>query len=110
MDGLAVAFAISCLIQVFHSLEEILTRFELRWPLWKMNRLTFVSFEILFTLMFLSVLILQPPFFVVFANAFLMVMFANGIWHIFWGWSEKRYVPGLITAPLHVLNFAFYFL
>lgn len=110
MENLITAFTISCIIQIFHSLEEIFTHFEKRWPLWKMNRVTFVSFEIIFSLLFLFVLFFDPTFQIVFAKAFLMLMFANGIWHLFWGWSEKRYVPGLVTAPFHVLNFAIYFL
>ncbi len=110
MEPLIIAFTISCLIQVLHSVEEISTRFEKRWPLWRMRRSTFVIFEIAFTALFLSALFFSPSFEVMFAKAFIALMFANGIWHIFWAGSEKRYVPGLITAPLHVLNFIIYFL
>jgi Protein of unknown function with HXXEE motif len=110
MEGLITAFAISCTIQIIHSLEEIITRFDRRWPLWQMKRSTFISFETLFTLLFLSVLFISLPFQEIFAKTFLLSMFANGIWHIFWAGSEKRYVPGLITAPLHVINSAFFFL
>lgn len=110
MENLILAFTASCIIQIFHSSEEIITHFEKRWPLWKMKRITFVSFEILFSLLFLYVLLFAPSFQIEFAKIFIMVMFANGIWHLFWAGSEKRYVPGLITAPLHILNFIIYFL
>lgn len=109
MEILMQAFGISCAVQVIHSLEEIFTRFEKRWPLWRMNRVTFVSFEIFFTALFLSVFFIKPAFGETFAKAFLLVMFANGIWHIFWAWSEKRYVPGLVTAPLHIIIAFWYF-
>jgi|SRR3989344_4526444 len=110
MENITLAFAISCIIQVLHSLEEIFTRFEQRWPLWKMSRAIFVFFEIIFSAVFLCVLFFQPSFYNTFAKVFLLLMFANGIWHLFWGWSERRYVPGLITAPFHILNSAIYFL
>ncbi len=110
MENLILAFAISCVIQILHSIEEIVTRFERRWPLWKMNRVTFISFELLFSLLFLYVLFFAPSFQVMFATAFLLLMFANGVWHLFWAGSEKKYVPGLITAPFHILNSAIYFL
>ncbi len=110
MDHLLVAFGISCAIQILHSIEEIVTHFERRWPLWKMSRATFVLFELLFSLLFLYVLVAAPSFQDTFARVFLLLMFANGVWHLFWAGSEKTYVPGLITAPLHILNSAIYFL
>ena len=75
-----------------------------------MSRAVFVFFEIVFSLVFLYVLFFQPSFYATFAKAFLLLMFANGIWHLFWGWSEKKYVPGLITTPLHIINSVVYFL
>lgn len=110
MNDILIFFAISCAIQLAHSLEEIFTHFEEKWPLWKMTRLTFVSFEIVFSIVFLYVVIFNPSFELVFAKAFLLIMFANGIWHIFWAGSVKKYVPGLITAPMHLINSAIYFL
>ena len=110
MEALMFSFALACLIQVTHSLEEIFTHFETYWPLWRMKRSHFIAFEIGFTILFLSALFLNFPLKEVIAKLFLMAMFANGVWHIFWAWSEKRYVPGLVTAPLHIINFSFYFL
>jgi len=36
-------------------------------------------------------------------------MFANGIWHIVWWAIEKKYVPGLLTAPLHLIAFIYFY-
>ncbi len=110
MENIILAFTASSLIQVLHSTEEIYTHFEQRWPLWKTSRATFISFEIVFSLIFLYVFFFQPFFYFIFAKSFLLLMFANGLWHLFWGWNERRYVPGLITAPLHILNSTIYFL
>jgi hypothetical protein len=110
MENIITFFAISCAIQIFHSLEEIVMRFEKFWPLWKMKRVTFISFEILFSLLFLYVLLFAPTYQLIFAKLFLLTMFANGVWHIFWGWSDRKYVPGLVTAPLHIINLVIFFL
>lgn len=41
---------------------------------------------------------------------FNVLMFANGIWHFTWFGIEKKYVPGIITAPFFILVFfIFYF-
>ncbi|OGD81596.1 hypothetical protein A2572_04425 [Candidatus Collierbacteria bacterium RIFOXYD1_FULL_40_9] len=110
VENITTAFTVSCIVQIFHSLEEIFNHFEKRWSLWKTSRATFVTFEVLFSLLFLYTLLFQPSFYAAFAKAFLLLMFANGVWHLFWGWSDRRYVPGLITAPFHILNSAIYFL
>lgn len=98
-------------IQLLHSQEEIFTHFEKRWPVWKMSRVVFVTFEILF-----SIFIILPIFFVSFPYRiewmllFNLLMFANGVWHLMWFACEKRYVPGLVTAFLFLIAFAmFYF-
>jgi hypothetical protein len=36
-------------------------------------------------------------------------MFTNGIWHIAWWGIEKKYVPGLVTAPLFVIAFSIFY-
>ena len=37
-------------------------------------------------------------------------MFANGVQHVIWASVVKQYVPGLITALLHVMiSLIFYF-
>jgi hypothetical protein len=44
--------------------------------------------------------------------SFNILMFANGLWHVVWCWfgeKGKNYVPGLVTAPLHILTFLLYY-
>lgn len=97
-------------IQIIHSLEEIYTRFDKHWPVWKMSRRFFISFEILFSLLLLLVVFFQDfPQRLVFMQAFNLLMFANGIWHLMWAGVVKKYVPGLITAPLFLIVFCFYY-
>mgnify|MGYP001578370778 FL=1 len=41
---------------------------------------------------------------------FLVLMFANGVQHLVWAVNVKKYVPGLITEPVHIIVFLiFYF-
>lgn len=96
-------------LQFIHSLEEQLGDFHSRWPLMKITRTQFATFEILFQLFWFL------PF--IFANFtgrdemlwfFPLLMFANGIWHVIWfGFFEKgkRYIPGIFTAPLFIILF-----
>ena len=108
LEGYYVLFVAT---QVIHSLEETTTHFEKKWPLWRMSRKTFVTFEILF-----SILILTPIFWPSFPLRtqwmlfFNLLMFANGIWHLMWAGIEKKYIPGLVTAPIFIILFvSFYF-
>ena len=41
---------------------------------------------------------------------FLLLMFANGVQHLVWWGNVKKYVPGLITAFIHVAIGIFYFI
>jgi hypothetical protein len=41
---------------------------------------------------------------------FLALMFANGVQHVVWAGVVKKYVPGLITAPIHILVFMLFYL
>lgn len=44
--------------------------------------------------------------------SFNILMFANGMWHLVWFvFCEKckKYVPGLITAPIHVVTFIVFY-
>ena len=111
MEHIEFYFKILVIIQLLHSQEEIWGKFEKRWPVWKMSREFFVTVEILFSaLLILMFFIPTLPYryqFMVFFNWF---MFANGIWHMMWAAIEKRYVPGLITAPFFIIVFSiFYF-
>lgn len=111
MTYLETYFVILVAIQLLHSIEEIYTRFDKRWPLWKMSRRFFVIFEILFSALLIAVLFVKTiPNREVLMLLFNVSMFANGVWHLMWAGIEKRYVPGSITAPFFIIVFLlFYF-
>lgn len=111
MSELETFFRIFVFIQLLHSQEEIHTHFEKRWPVWKMSRNFFAIFEILFSIfLIMMVFINTMPGREVFMVGFNGLMFANGVWHCMWAGVEKRYVPGLITAPFFIVTFlVFYF-
>jgi len=75
-----------------------------------MPRSVFVSFEILFSMLIIAY-IANPdlPFANFIMPVFAYVMLINGIGHIVWGLVEKKYVPGLITAPFFVAIFTLYY-
>lgn len=109
---LIIYFAtIMYVIQVLHSVEELSTGFHKKWFLFKMPFRTFLSFEIFHNLFWLLVLLLPTfPYRIQLLAFFIVLMFANGIEHVIWALSIKKYVPGLITAPIHIiLFFIFYF-
>jgi len=99
------------IIQLVHSLEELSSSFHARWYLFRMPFRVFLGFEILFNLFWAIVLISkQFPERQLLLAVFILLMFANGIQHLVWFSLEKKYVPGLLTAPLHVILFLlFYF-
>lgn len=96
-------------LQFIHSLEEQLGDFHSRWPLMKISRTQFAIFEILFQFFwFLPFLFKDFMARDVMLWVFPLLMFANGIWHVIWFWffeKGKRYVPGLLTAPLFIVLF-----
>lgn len=98
-------------VQLLHSIEELSTGFHKKWYLFKMPFWVFLAFEILFTLFWAAVLFVQTfPYRENLLAFFILLMFANGVQHIvWWGWA-KKYIPGLITAFIHVVIFMiFYF-
>jgi len=104
-------FLISLFVQLAHSVEELTTGFHRRWYLFKMPFRVFLSFELFFSAFWIFVLLFSSfPNRENFQAFFLVLMFANGVQHlIWWGW-EKKYVPGLITAFVHIAVFLiFYF-
>ncbi len=111
MQNLELYFTLLVVVQILHSIEEMLTHFEERWLLWKMSRGVFMSFEIVFTLFLLATVFMkQIPARETIMQSFNVLMFANGIWHLMWAGIEKKYVPGLITAPIFIIIFLmFYF-
>lgn len=98
-------------VQLAHSIEELSTGFHKRWYLFKMPFRVFLGFEIIFNIFWGTVLFYGP-----FPNReyllafFIALMFANGVQHLVWAGIVKKYVPGLITAPIHIVLFLlFYF-
>lgn len=98
-------------IQLAHSVEEIATGFPEKWFYRWFSARSFLIFEILHNI-FWGIAVFAPgvPQRIFLPALFSLLMFANGIEHIVWYMKEKKYVPGLITAPFHVAAFAFYFL
>lgn len=111
MTSLEQFFLISLAVQFTHSIEELSTGFHKKWYLFKMPFWVFLLFEILFTTFWVIVLITSSfPHRETFQLVFLYIMLANGLQHIIWWGIVKKYVPGLVTAHLHLLVFlAFYF-
>lgn len=104
-------FAAFALTQLLHSQEEIWTGFHRRWFLFTMPRWVFIVFEILFSIPIIAYL-LSPelPFANGYMQVFALLMFINGLEHIIWAMVERKYVPGLVTAPLFIVIFlAYYF-
>ncbi len=69
----------------------------------------FLAFEITFFSFWTVVYFMTIPAREYLMAFFILLMFANGIWHITWYGIVKRYVPGLITAPLFVIVFVYYY-
>jgi hypothetical protein len=103
-------FVILGIIQLIHSQEEIWTGFHKRWFVFTMPRWVFIAFEVLFSIPIL--LFMANPnlnLAKIYMPIFALLMLINGLGHMVWGLVERKYVPGLITAPLFVLIFIFYY-
>ncbi len=111
MDLLQQFFFISLMVQLAHSFEELSTGFHKKWYAFKMPFWVFLTFELCFSAFWIMVLLLPGfPYRIYLQEFFLALMFANGVQHIVWWGATKKYVPGLITAPIHILIFlTFYF-
>ena len=110
MTTLEQFFAIMLGVQFLHSIEELSHNFHARFPLFKMTFRFFLSFEILFFTTFLLVYLLPDlAYRSALMSFFIVLMFANGIWHITWLGIAKKYVPGIVTAPIFVIVFLAYF-
>jgi len=110
MNYLATFFTLSLIIQLLHSIEELSTGFHRKWYFFKMSFITFLLFEVIFNLFWILVFFNLIPYQQFLQSLFLVLMFANGVQHIVWWGSTKKYVPGLITAFLHIILFiVFYF-
>ncbi len=102
---------IALFIQLAHSIEELATGFHKKWYLAKLSFPLFLAFEITHNILWISVFVIDSfPGRLQLIKFFLVLMFANGIQHVVWAGSVKKYVPGLATALLHIVNFTiFYF-
>lgn len=111
MHALEQFFVLSLLVQLVHSLEELSTGFHKKWYLFSMPFWVFLSFEVVFSGFWFFVLLHHAfPYRSYFQAFFLALMFANGVQHIVWWGSVKKYVPGLATAFVHIAVFlVFYF-
>jgi len=110
MTTLELFYTILLGIQFIHSIEELSNGFHEKFPLFKMKFRTFLIFEIIFfsfwVLIFLAKEFQYRDQFMAFFN---LLMFANGIWHLVWWGIVKKYVPGLVTAPLFVITFMIFY-
>lgn len=99
------------IIQLIHSVEELSTGFHKEWYLTKLSFNTFLIFEIIHNTFWSSVVLIKNfPYRHELLLFFIALMFANGIQHIVWFGFKKKYVPGLVTAPIHIVLFSlFYF-
>jgi hypothetical protein len=111
MNDLESFYILSLSVQVIHSIEELSTGFHKRWYLFKMPFWAFLVFEICFS-GFWIVVLMNPifPYRSTLQLFFLLLMFANGIQHFVWWGNVKKYVPGLLTAPIHIIIAIIYFL
>ena len=100
----------SLCVQAIHGTEALLTGTHRRWYVFKTSFAAMFVWEVLFLGFWVIVYALQSfPFREYLMPVFMLLMFANGLQHVIWASWEKRYVPGLITAPLHVVVFVLYF-
>ncbi len=111
MENIQQFFSIILIIQIIHSIEELTTGFHKKWYLTKIPFWVFLLFELCFSGFWIYVLFTETfPNRAYFQASFLILMFANGIQHIIWAGVVKKYVPGLLTAILHIVVFLmFYF-
>ena len=111
MGNIELFATIMFVVQVIHSVEELSTGFHKKWFLFKMPFKVFLTFEIIHNLFWLSVLIFSGfPFRSILLYIFILLMFAQSLFHLAWWGNIKKYVPGLFTAFIHVTIFLiFYF-
>lgn len=71
----------------------------------------FLAWEIVFQSFWVSILLNHTlPYRESLMAFFNLLMFANGVQHLVWASVTKRYVPGLVTAPLFIVIFLWFFL
>jgi Protein of unknown function with HXXEE motif len=96
--------------QLVHSQEEIWTGFHKKWFVFTMPLWVFIAWEVLFSLPIVACMLNPKLSFISwYVPLFALLMFVNGMEHIIWGAVSKKYVPGLITAPVFIIIFCFYY-
>ena len=107
LENYTVVFLV---IQFLHSSEELSQGFHKKFPFGKLKFKSFLAFEVVFLGLWLTIFFVKSvPFRDNILAFYVLLMFANGIWHIIWWGIEKKYVPGLITAPLFIVAFLIYY-
>lgn len=110
MTTLEIFFLVQLAVQVIHSIEELVMGFHKNNFLFKMSFRFFLGFEILFTVFWVGVFFLASAGVKeVLLPLFMILMFANGVWHVVWARVERAYVPGLLTSPLHIGIFLYFY-
>ncbi len=109
MTNLEMFFVIMLGIQFFHSIEELANDFHKKFPPFKMSFKFFLGFEISFYVFWVIVFLADFGLREVLMRFFLLLMFANGFWHIVWRGIVKQYVPGFYTAWLFIITFIVYY-
>lgn len=106
MNNVQTIASLMFFVQILHSIEELLTGFHRRWYVFKMPFWVFLTFEIVHNF-FWGVVIFTHwlPYKPQLTMFFIALMLVNGIQHFVWSAVTKKYVPGLITAPLHIVLF-----
>ncbi|PIP56425.1 hypothetical protein COX05_03125 [candidate division WWE3 bacterium CG22_combo_CG10-13_8_21_14_all_39_12] len=110
MNLLEEFFTLILIVQILHSIEELSTGFHKKWYVFSMPFWVFLLFEIAFTGFWLLILLISDfSLRTTFQLTFIVFMFANGVQHLVWAGNVKKYVPGLLTAPFHIILFLTYF-
>lgn len=102
-------YTIFVILQLIHSQEEIRTGFYNVWPLMKMTKRFFVTFEIIFSIIIVAPIFLRFPYREQWMTVFVYLMLANGFEHLIWAVAKRKYVPGLVTALLFFPLFLMYY-
>lgn len=101
-----IAFVI---LQLIHSQEEIHTGFHAKWPILKMTKRFFVTFEIIFSILIILPIFIDFPFRTYWMYFFNLLMFGNGLHHFVWSEWGKKYVPGLVSGIIMIFFFLYYY-